>query len=38
MHQAAAMPNTRFNGTAMPAAIKVSRIADSASGSLIAAR
>jgi len=38
MHQDAAIPNTRFNGTAMTAVSKVSLIADTASGSVIAAR
>jgi len=36
MHQAAAMPNTRLAGTEMPAAISVSLMADSASGSAMA--
>src|SRR5450830_1772893 len=35
---AAATPNTRFNGTAIPAAISVRRIADNASGSVIESR
>ena len=38
MAQAAATPNTRFSGTAMPAAISVSLMADSASGSMMASR
>ena len=36
--QAAATPNMRLSGNAMPAAIKVSLIADNASGSASAAR
>ena len=35
---AAATPNVRFSGTAMAAASSVSLIADTASGSVIAAR
>ena len=38
MAQAAAMPNTRLSGTAIAAVSSVSRIADSASGSISAAR
>ena len=36
--QAAATPNTRFNGTAMTAAVSVNQMADTASGSVMAAR
>jgi len=38
MAQAAATPNTRFRGTLIPAAMRVSLIAARASGSLIAAK
>ena len=38
MHQAAAIPNTRFTGTAMPAMSRVSLAALRASGSRIASR
>src|SRR5258706_5394463 len=38
MHHAAATPKARFKGTATPAAISVSLIADSASGSVMAAK
>jgi len=38
MAHAAATPNTRFKGTEIPAAIRVSLMADTASGSVIAAR
>ena len=38
MAHAAAMPKTRLSGTAIAAASSVSRIADSASGSVMAAK